>query len=209
MEKGLFITFEGIDGCGKSTQIRLLREYLEAKGKDVLLIREPGGTTVGEKIREVLLEKKNDSMDVLTELLLFEAARAQITKEKILPAVDEGKVVICDRFFDSTTAYQGYARGLGTGITDSLNLIASSGREPDITFLLDISPEDALRRREGRGEAEDRLESLGLSFQKKVRDGYLDIASKLGPSGRIKTIDASGTPGQIFGEIKEIIDNVI
>ncbi|MBR6880280.1 MAG: dTMP kinase [Clostridiales bacterium] len=206
MEKGLFITFEGIDGCGKSTQIGLLESYLKEKGKEVLLIREPGGTAVGEKIREILLEKKNDSMKPLTELLLFEAARAQITEEKIIPATEEGKVVICDRFFDSTTAYQGYAREMGTELTDLLNGIATAGRSPDITFVLDIDPEQAYARRVGRGGEEDRMEALGLMFQQKVREGYLKLASD---NPRVRVIDASATPEEISEQIKGMIDNVI
>ncbi len=206
MEKGLFITFEGIDGCGKSTQIGLLESYLKEKGKEVLLIREPGGTAVGEKIREILLEKKNDSMKPLTELLLFEAARAQITEEKIIPATEAGKVVICDRFFDSTTAYQGYAREMGTELTDLLNGIATAGRSPDITFVLDIDPEQAYARRVGRGGEEDRMEALGLLFQQKVREGYLKLASD---DPRVRVIDASATPEEISEQIKGMIDNVI
>ena len=206
MEKGLFITFEGIDGCGKSTQIGLLESYLKEKGKEVLLIREPGGTAVGEKIREILLEKKNDSMKPLTELLLFEAARAQITEEKIIPATEAGKVVICDRFFDSTTAYQGYAREMGTELTDLLNGIATAGRSPDITFVLDIDPEQAYARRVGRGGEEDRMEALGLLFQQKVREGYLKLASD---NPRVRVIDASATPEEISEQIKGMIDNVI
>ncbi len=206
MEKGLFITFEGIDGCGKSTQIGLLESYLKEKGKEVLLIREPGGTAVGEKIREILLEKKNDSMKPLTELLLFEAARAQITEEKIIPATEAGKVVICDRFFDSTTAYQGYAREMGTELTDLLNGIATAGRSPDITFVLDIDPEQAYARRVGRGGEEDRMEALGLMFQQKVREGYLKLASD---DPRVRVIDASATPEEISEQIKGMIDNVI
>lgn len=198
MDKGLFITFEGIDGCGKSTQIALTESYCKSKGRETLIIREPGGTTVGEKIRTILLDKKNDSMVPMAELLLYEAARAQIVEEKIVPALEAGMVVICDRFFDSTAAYQGYARGLGPELIDELNNIATSGRSPDITFYLDLSPEQALKRRLGRGEEEDRLEALGLSFQEKVRDGYLKWAEG---RDRIKIIDASVGPEEISDKV--------
>ena len=198
MDKGLFITFEGIDGCGKSTQIALTESYCKSKGRETLIIREPGGTTVGEKIRTILLDKKNDSMFPMAELLLYEAARAQIVEEKIVPALEAGMVVICDRFFDSTAAYQGYARGLGPELIDELNNIATSGRSPDITFYLDLSPEQALKRRIGRGEEEDRLEALGLSFQEKVRDGYLKWAEG---RDRIKIIDASVSPEEISDKV--------
>lgn len=203
MEKGLFITFEGIDGCGKSTQLKLVSQRLEELGREVMIVREPGGTTVGEKIRGILLDKKNDSMVPMTELLLYEAARAQIVEEKIVPALDKGICVLCDRFFDSTTAYQGYARELGTELINELNRIATSGLSPDITFLLDLTSEEALKRRIGRGEEEDRLESLGTSFQDKVRAGYLEAA---GNDPRIKVIDASATPDKIAEEIRGYLE---
>ena len=203
MGRGTFITFEGIDGCGKSTQIRLLSEYLEQKGVPFLLLREPGGTVVGEKIRTVLLDKKNDGMDPVCELLLFEAARAQIVREVIKPALEEGKTVICDRFFDSTYAYQGYARELGADMVKDLNLTATSGLEPDITFLLDIDPEEALKRRGIRGDGDDRMEALGIMFQKKVRQGYLELADV---TDRVCKVDASGTPEEIFDVIRSKVD---
>ena len=203
MDKGLFITFEGIDGCGKSTQIRLVTEYLDAKGMDYLLVREPGGTVIGEKIRSVLLDKENNEMSPSAELLLFEAARAQIVEEKIRPALDAGKAVICDRFYDSTFAYQGVARDLGEDLVITLNDIATSGLAPDITFLLDLSVEDAFARRKGRGEADDRMELLGLQFQESVRDGYLKAASRF---DRIKVIDANRTPEEIFGDIRAAME---
>ncbi len=203
MDNGLFITFEGIDGCGKSTQIKLLTGYLDEKGRDYLLVREPGGTVIGEKIRSILLDKENYEMSPAAELLLFEAARAQIVEEKIRPAVEAGKVVICDRFYDSTFAYQGVARDLGEDVVISLNDIATSGLAPDITFLLDLSVKDAFARRQGRGEADDRMELLGLEFQEKVRNGYLKAADKF---GRIKVVDACRTPEEIFADIKAAVE---
>ncbi|MBO7451956.1 MAG: dTMP kinase [Clostridiales bacterium] len=203
MEKGLFITFEGIDGCGKSTQFELLKDHVQKEGKDILVVREPGGTVIGEKIREILLNKKNDSMVPMAELFLFEAARAQITEEKIRPALEAGTIVLCDRFFDSTYAYQGYARNLGSDVVGTLNNYATSGLEPDITFLIDVPVEVALQRRGIRNEADDRMEALGIKFQEDVRKGYLEAAGKF---KRIKVIDGNGTPESIFEEIKKIYE---
>ncbi|MCR5804715.1 MAG: dTMP kinase [Clostridia bacterium] len=200
MNRGLFITFEGIDGCGKSTQFQMLKEYLESKGVDFLVVREPGGTVIGEKIREILLNKKNDSMRPLTELLLFEAARAQITEEVIRPALEKGTCVLCDRFFDSTYAYQGYARKLGAEKVLMLNDLATAGLEPDITFLIDIPVSVALERRGIRGEADDRLEALGTAFQEDVRKGYLEAAEKF---SRIKVIDGKDEPSVVFEKVKK------
>lgn len=205
MSKGLFITFEGIDGCGKSTQLSLLKEEFVKEGVEFIEVREPGGTAVGEKIRTILLDKKNDSMTRMAELLLFEAARAQITEEVIVPALERGVTVICDRFYDSTSAYQGYANKMGRDLTDFLNLKATNDTSPDITFLLDIDPMTAYERRSGRGE-EDRIELLGLSYQEKVREGYLELAKS---EERIMVIDASAAPDVIFKEIHDKIWDLI
>lgn len=204
--KGVFITFEGIDGCGKSTQTSMCRTWLEELGRTVLLVREPGGTKIGERIRELLLDKKNSSMAPLTELFLFEAARAQIVEEVIKPALSEGKIVICDRFFDSSYAYQGCARGLGPEMVSRLNMDATGGLAPDITFFLDISVEGAIKRRNVRGEEKDRIESAGDAFQEKVRQGFIRAASE---DGRIVTVDASLSPDEIFAQIREKIEALI
>ena len=204
--KGIFITFEGIDGCGKSTQTSMCRTWLEELGRTVLLVREPGGTKIGERIRELLLDKKNSSMAPLTELFLFEAARAQIVEEVIKPALSEGKIVICDRFFDSSYAYQGCARGLGPEMVSRLNMDATGGLAPDITFFLDISVEGAIKRRNVRGEEKDRIESAGDAFQEKVRQGFIRAASE---DGRIVTVDASLSPDEIFAQIREKIEALI
>ena len=201
MDRGLFITFEGIDGCGKSTQFEMLKSYLESEKVEYIVVREPGGTVIGEKIREILLSKKNDKMTSMAELLLFEAARAQITEETIIPSLNKGITVLCDRFFDSTTAYQGYARGIGTKITDELNTLATGGLKPDITFFIDITVDEALRRRGIRGEGDDRMEALGTEFQRKVAEGYRQAAAA---DSRIKTIDGMRTPEEIFEDIKRI-----
>src|SRR5574344_457384 len=202
MDRGLFITFEGIDGCGKSTQIGLLPDWLAKRRADFVLVREPGGTPVGEKIRTILLDKENDGMSTVAELLLFEAARAQIVSERIRPALCEGRYVICDRFFDSTYAYQGVARNLGTDLVNGLNRMAAGGLEPDLTFFLDISVDESFKRRRSRAIEDDRIELLGRDFQNKVRGVYLEAAKA---SQRIKTVDASGTPEEIFNIIKGYI----
>lgn len=207
MDKGLFFTFEGIDGAGKSTQLKFFQDWLKEQGLDVLIVREPGGTVIGEKIREVLLNKKNGGMVPMTELLLFEAARAQITEEVIKPSLALGKVVICDRFYDSTYAYQGYARDMGSETVTYLNNLATAGLSPDMTFVLDIDVDFALERRVGRGEAADRMEALGIAFQKEVRKGYLEAAGK--EPERIKVVDASGTPEEIFESIKKLAKEVL
>ncbi|MBR4430478.1 MAG: dTMP kinase [Clostridiales bacterium] len=207
MMKGIFITFEGIDGCGKSTQCELLKNYLESNGKDFLFVREPGGTEIGERIREILLDKKNSRMTARTELLLFEAARAQITDEVIKPALEEGKIVLCDRFFDSSSAYQGMARGMGMDFVGSLNMAATGGLKPDITFFFDITAEAAFERRGKRGEASDRIELAGLKFQEDVRKGYLELAKN--SDGRIVTIDAAKGIDEIFAQILETLEGKI
>lgn len=207
MMKGIFITFEGIDGCGKSTQCEMLKSHLESEGKDFIFVREPGGTVIGERIREILLDKKNSQMTARTELLLFEAARAQITDEVIKPALEEGKIVLCDRFFDSSSAYQGMARGMGMDFVGSLNMAATGGLKPDITFFFDITAEEALARRGKRGEASDRIELAGLKFQEDVRNGYLELAKN--SDGRIVTIDATHGIDEIFGQILETLEGKI
>ena len=205
MSKGLFITFEGIDGCGKSTQLNLLKDEFTKQGIEFIEVREPGGTAVGEKIRTILLDKANDSMTRMAELLLFEAARAQITEEVIIPALNRGVNVICDRFYDSTTAYQGYANKMGTDLTDFLNLKATNETYPDITILLDIDPQTAYSRRTQRGE-EDRIEKLGLAYQEAVRAGYLELAKG---EDRIKVIDADNTPEAVYEQIHTLIWDLI
>lgn len=205
--KGIFITFEGIDGCGKSTQCELLKDYLKDNNKDFIFVREPGGTVIGERIREILLDKKNTQMNSRTELLLFEAARAQITEEVIKPALDEGKIVLCDRFFDSSSAYQGMARNMGMDFVSGLNMAATGGLKPDVTFFFDISVEEALARRGKRGEASDRIELAGIKFQEDVRKGYLELAKE--SDGRIVTVDASRGVDEIFEDIKETLKGKI
>jgi len=196
IDKGLFITFEGIDGCGKTTQVTALKNSLESKGTKVIVIREPGATLIGEKIRSILLDKANYGMSSETEVLLYEAARAQIVNEVIRPALRAGEVVICDRFYDSSVAYQGYARGLPLESIDFLNRFATGGLEPDLTFLLDLPAEAAWERMNDREGVHDRLEIEGLGFMEKVRAGYLELAGK---HARIIKLDAM-SPATVLAE---------
>ncbi len=199
--KGKFITFEGVEGCGKSTQTRLLKEFLENKNIDVLATREPGGPKISEMIRKLLLDPENKEMLPETEMLLYMASRSQHTGEWILPALNSGKFVICDRFYDSTIAYQGAARNLDRKMIDMIRVYATYGLEPDLTILIDTPAEVGLSRISGR--AIDRLEQESLSFHKKVRQGYLDIA-KAEPE-RFLVIDGE----QEIGAIQEDIRNKI
>jgi len=205
-KNGLFITFEGVDGSGKTTQIRKLRDSLETQGIAVDLIREPGGTAIGEQIRNLLLDKSNGEMSSETELLLYEAARSQIVRERILPSLKAGRVVICDRFFDSTTAYQGYGRGLDLGDIERLNRWATGGLEPDLTFFLDLPVKDAMRRMEGRLIDSDRLEEEGYEFLSRVRDGYLEILAR---NSRMVLLDATTPIDSIYKQIQSKVWEVI
>lgn len=202
----MFITFEGIDGAGKSTQVKKLQKHLADNGMEVLVLREPGGTPVSEQIRELLLMGKEDISPV-GELLLFAASRAELVQKVIVPALNEEKAVILDRFYDSTTAYQGYGRGLDLGMLDEINRIASCGRKPDLTFYLDLSPEDAMIRKFSEKsiplafeeEELDRMERSGLDFYTNVRRGYLQIA--LAEEDRFVTLDATASSHSIHDEI--------
>ncbi len=174
--KGLFITFEGVEGCGKSTQLTLLQEYLEGEGHRVITTREPGGTPIAESIREILLDPANTAMGSTTELLLYEAARAQHVHEKIAPALAEGTIVLCDRFADSTTAYQGAGRGIGREVLHDLHHMATGGVWPDLTLLIDLDVTIGLERARHRGR-KDRLEREAIEFHQRVRDGFLALAA--------------------------------
>lgn len=176
MKDGLFITFEGIDGCGKTTQIELLSRKLEDRNLGYLIVREPGGTRIGEKIRNILLDNGNIDMEAKTELLLYSASRYQLSKQRLLPELKTGKVVICDRFYDSTTAYQGYGRGLDIDFIESLNKFATDNLVPDLTIFLDISLEER-NRRIGENKL-DRLENEENTFHEKVRNGFFKLSEK-------------------------------
>ncbi len=200
---GRFITFEGIEGCGKTTQIKLLNDALKKRGIETVLTREPGGTKIGDKIRKVLLDAANSEMVALAELLLYEASRAQHVEEKIRPALSAGKVVLCDRFYDSSSAYQGAARKLKSSLVHRLNDIATSGLTPDLTIILDISPKAGLARAKGRGKP-DRLESEELEFHLRVRAGFLKLAKD--EPRRVVVVNGSGEVGEIHREIIKLID---
>lgn len=191
--RGVFITFEGGEGCGKSTQVRMLAHRLELAGFPVRALREPGGTAVGEAVRAVLLNTDHDGMDATAELLLYEAARAQLVAEVIEPALDAGEIVLCDRFYDSTTAYQGYARGIPLDEVIALNAAATGGLVPDRTLLLDIDPVLGIARATALGA--DRLEGEDLAFHARVREGFLALAAD--EPHRVRVIDATGTPDEV------------
>lgn len=196
--RGLFITVEGIDGCGKSTQARLIAAALEAAGHDVLRLREPGGVKISEQIRAILLDPANAEMGDVCELLLYEAARAQLVHQVIRPALAAGKTVVCDRFYDSTTAYQAFADGLDRNMVSQANELAVDGCRPGLTLVFDLPVEDALRRRSGR-EAEDRLELKGLEFQERVAAGFRAVAAD--EPDRVKLIDAGESIAEVFSGV--------
>ncbi|HOQ17049.1 MAG TPA: dTMP kinase [Defluviitaleaceae bacterium] len=204
--KGFFITMEGPDGSGKSTQISELKEYLNDKGYDVLLTREPGGTDIGEQIRKIILDVNNSHLSYMAETLLYAASRAQHVEEKIKPALEAGKVVICDRFIDSSLVYQGYARKLGIELVESINQFALMGIQPDITFFFDIKPEEAMDRKQNQ-KALDRLEKENISFHHLVYEGYKILLDRY--PKRIRRIDASQSidevKSQILGEIDRFL----
>ncbi|MGB9812962.1 MAG: dTMP kinase [Thermovenabulum sp.] len=194
-KKGKFITIEGIDGAGKTTQLEKICEYIKNKGKRVIKAREPGGTALGEQLRKVLLDP--DSNPVPTaEALIYAASRAQLLEKLVIPAIKEGFFVVCDRFVDSNLAYQGFARGLGFNRILQLNKWVLNGYWPDITFLLDLDPEIALKRLT-RGK--DRLERESLEFHLKVREGFLKLKEEF--PERIRVIDASKSQEEVFKEI--------
>ena len=199
MSKGLFITFEGGDGCGKTTQIKLLDEYLRNKGYKTLLTREPGSIGLGEKVREILLNYDGEVSSVC-ESFLFLADRAQNVDCIIKPALEEGAIVICDRHTDSSVAYQGYGRGLDIERINMLNNIATSGLKPDLTIVLDVDVETSQAR---VGSEKDRMESAGIEFFERVRKGYLEIAKQ--EPERVKVVDAKQTIEDIHNQILELV----
>lgn len=205
MKKGIFITFEGIDGCGKSTQSRLVYNYLKKKGYGVVFTREPGGTKLAEAVREMLLNPKN-TISPLAELFLYESSRAEHVKEIIAPALKAKKIVICDRFSDATVAYQGYGRGLDKNMINTLNDFASSGIKPGLTILLDIPVKEGLGRAKSL-KKNDRMEKEKLSFYGRVRAGYLKQA-KLFPK-RIKLIKTAETVERTSSAIIKEIDKIL
>jgi dTMP kinase len=210
--KGVFITFEGIEGSGKSTQIVLLANYLTAHAKAVTLTREPGGTEIGDQVRKVLLDPANKALDPKAELLLYAAARAQHLEELVRPELASGKIVLCDRFSDATLAYQGYGRGLDVDMIRALDRMVTDGLRPDATVLLDVDAAAGLARARGRNssrglETEARFENEDLAFHERVRQGYLTLAGQ--EPGRFRVVDASPAPDAIQNSIRKIVDEVI
>ena len=203
MMQGLFITFEGPDGCGKTTQMNLLANYLEQKGKTVVLTREPGGKGLGEKVREILLNYNGEVSD-RCESFLFLADRAQNIDVIVNPAIKKGGIVLCDRHIDSTVAYQGYGRGLDINRINMLNNLATNGKKPDLTLVFDIDVETSMQR---VGKEKDRMESAGIDFHNRVRNGYLELA-KLEPQ-RIKVLDATKSIEEIHQNVINILAEII
>ena len=202
-KKGLFITFEGADGCGKTTQINLLNDYLTKKSYKTVVTLEPGGSEIGKNLRQILLHHKGFVSD-RAELFLYLADRAQHIDEIVLKNVEAGNIVLCDRCIDSTVAYQGYARGGDIKSINFLNEIATGGKTPDITFVFDVETEIAQER---LGSTKDRLEKEGIEFHKKVRFGYLELAKKY--PDRIKVIDSNKPIEEVFSEVKKYIDELL
>ena len=194
----MFITFEGCEGVGKSRQIHMLEEYLKKNNISYYLTREPGGTNVSEQIRSVILDGKNDVMTDECEALLYAAARVQLLKEVVAPKLQKGELVLCDRYIDSSLAYQGYARGLGVDFVEKINDYAIKNFMPDYTIFLSLTPEQAFKRK-GGADKTDRVELLGLEFHNKVYQGYLDLSKKY--SDRFIVIDASGEKDQTHQKI--------
>ena len=202
-----FITFEGPEGSGKSTQIALLAAYLRKKGHKVLMTREPGGSTIADKIRQILLDKNNGELCPNSELLLYLASRAQHLKDTVEPALKKGFVVLCDRFSDSTLAYQGYARGFDGNMIKTLNDFAASGRKPDLTILLDIDIKKGLQRAHKSKNSKDRLELEPLAFHAKVRRGFRAIAAK--EPKRVKLISINSGVEDVFVRVASLADAIL
>ncbi len=202
--KGKFITFEGSEGSGKSTQIKLAQQYLESCGKDVLFLREPGGVRISEDIRSILLDTKTKDMSDECETLLYMAARAQLVKEIIAPALNSGKIIVCDRFLDSTVAYQGYGNGVDIEKINSIGEFVTRGFAPDLTFLFDLDVEEGFARID---RPKDRIEQRSLEYHNRVRKGYLKIAQN--EHNRVKLVDARKSKKEIQSIVREYLDQLL
>ena len=202
---GIFITLEGADGCGKSTQAELIAGALEAAGKELVRLREPGGTPISEKIRALLLDPANAEMVPEAELMLYEASRAQLTREVIEPALERGAVVLCDRYYDSTYAYQAGGRALDDGLVRRANALGSCGRVPDRTLVLDLDPKVAYARATAGGA--DRMEAEGLAFQERVRAAYLRLAEQ--EPSRVRLVDASGEKDAVLARALDALSDLV
>ncbi|MGM9567752.1 MAG: dTMP kinase [Clostridia bacterium] len=206
-EKGLFLVFEGIDGAGKSSQLLRTKAYLEQRGFDVVTTREPGGTAISEKIRDLLLDPENSAMNDRCELLLYGASRAQHVAEVIAPALNEGKAVLCDRFSLSTAAYQGYGRGLDLSLLEMVNRVAVSSIEPDRTILVDVSEETGAKRVSvSRGKPKDRLEQEKMDFFRRVRRGFLAEAEK---DPHIIVVDGEQPEEEVFAAVLHALEPLL
>ncbi len=202
--KGKFITFEGSEGSGKSTQIELAQKYLEVRGKEVLFLREPGGVQISEKIREILLDTETINIGDECETLLYMAARAQLVKEVIIPAMNAGKVILCDRFLDSTVAYQGHGNGVNIEKIKAIGEFSTQGFKPDLTFLFDLDVDEGFAR---INRPMDRIEQRGIDYHNRVKKGYLEIAKQ--EPDRIKLIDARRSKEEIQLTVQEYIDQLM
>lgn len=203
--RGLFITLEGADGCGKSTQAAILADRIAATGREVVRLREPGGTAVSEKIRALVLDPENSEMAPECELLLFEASRAQLVRQVIEPALARGAVVVCDRFYDSTFAYQAAGRSLAEPTIRAANALGSCGVAPDRTLVLDMDTDAALSRATRDGA--DRMEAEGVAFQRRVREGYLRLVAE--EPRRVRRVDAAGTVEEVAGRLADALADLL
>ncbi len=207
MPKGKFITFEGPEGCGKSTQIRLLAEALEREGRLVVTTREPGGTEIGEEIRKILLNQEYIQLTDVCEVFLYEAARAQLVNEVIVPALDSGHIILCDRFSESTLAYQGYGGNISVEWIQKMDHVARGGLRPDLTIFLDLDPAEGLKRARASQKEIDRLEEKDLEYHQRVYQGYLELARE-NPEG-IKRVDANRGIHQIQADILTLVLEIL
>ena len=203
---GKLIVFEGPDGSGKTTILKKINERLKDSGHPIMLVREPGGTSISEKIREIIIDNDNEEMDAKTECLLFAASRAQLVEEKIRPALEEGKIVLCDRFVLSSLLYQGIGRALGVEEVKKINNFATGGIKPDLTIFFNIDYKTALIRKRSNFTA-DRLESEDFDFHKKIFDAYLDLAKRY--KDDIKQVDASQSIKQVSNDVLELIESLL
>ena len=200
--RGKFVTFEGCEGCGKSTQVRLFNEYLTKQGIPHIFTREPGGEKISEEIRRILLDANNAEMTNECEALLYAASRVQHLNDRVEPALAAGKLVVCDRYVDSSLAYQGYGRGLGVDFVSGVNAHALKNYLPDVTIFIDLTPEAAFKRKHGADE-NDRLEQAGMAFHKRVYDGFKQLA--LAYPNRYVCVDGNQTPDEIFAEVLAVL----
>ncbi|MDO7788114.1 dTMP kinase [Desulforamulus aquiferis] len=205
MQKGIFVVFEGVDGSGKSTQLDLLNKYFQSSGIETYTTREPGGTRVGEKIREILLDPDFSEMRERTEALLYAAARAQLVAQIIRPKLELGTIVLCDRYIDSSLAYQGYGRGMELDFLVNINRLGTGDLKPDLTILLDLAPEEGLARSR-KSRPADRLESEALDFHRKVRAGYIELSKK---SNNYLILNARDPVDVLHGEITAAVGGLL